>query len=73
MNKSRTIAEIQKDIEHEKALLIELQNQNEDGWEEIKIWLSGKKSNIPLVKAHISYYTKELAEINKNGINRWFK
>lgn len=65
------IKKLYDDLEDSKKRLKELEEQDETGWEEFKISVSGKEVNMPLVRNHISYYGEKIKKLNASGLSRW--
>ena len=73
MKQVRTIADIQKDITESKQQLIYYEKQDETGWDDGRLCISGKKVNMRLVRNHILFYEREIATITDKGLGRWLK
>ena len=63
--------ELAEQIKDEKKRLKELLLQDESEFSENDKWYRGKKVNMPLVEAHIQYYTKKLDKLKANSLTRW--
>lgn len=73
-NKEPSASDIKWERRKSMERLAELEAQDETGWSESDIWYKGKDNNMPLVKNHIIFYTKQLKEMRAKFmplLNRW--
>ena len=71
-----TRTDLRFEISQSRKRLEELEAQDETGWSEFDISVKGKKVNSMLVRNHITYYQKQLAELRApytEVLNKWKK
>jgi hypothetical protein len=61
-DEKQPISYFEGEIKKEQDRLAELEKQDETGWDDFELSIKGKKINMGLVKNHIIYYQRKIAE-----------
>ena len=68
-----TIETLKKDIGTEYVRIKELVKQDETDFTDFELSIKGKKVNIQLCYAHITYYLRKIKEMDNKSLERWLK
>lgn len=72
--KELSVSDLKWELRKEKMKLAEYEKQDESNFTDFDKSVKGKEANIPLIRNHIAYYTKQIAEKRTSYepvLNKW--